>query len=528
MKASKGFNIFQKTKLRKPKESSFNLSHDLKTSFNMGELIPTTVMDILPGDKVKISVENMLRFAPLISPVMHKVKVQTHYFFVPNRLLWKDWDKWITGDSDVEHPFITIPGNDFISPGSLGDHLGITNGSPEQVTISPLPMAAYDKIFDEYFRDQNLVEERFVPLFPGDNNQPYRLKYERNPARRAWMHDYFTSCLPFAQKGEEAMIPLGDFNDVRLDYNHLDGDTFLNRGLDGLPAANADFDFIGTDANGSITNDVNNNPLHIDVTQNTFAKTSELNADAASVTNLRRAFRLQEWLERNARGGTRYVENILSHFGVRSRDSRLQRPEYIGGSRQNMTISEVLSTAQTEVTGGEIPIGQMGGHGISVGGGNSFEYSATEHGFIIGIISVMPETAYQQGIQKMHLRFDPFDYAWPTFAHIGEQPVTGLELYTGPGATPEYLDGTFGYIPRYSEYRYLPSRVSGDMRDDLAFWHLGRIFNDPPQLNEEFIECNPSRRIFAVTDPTEDTIYAHIFNNITAVRKLPKYGTPMF
>ena len=526
-KHNKGLNIFQRVAMRKPKESTFNLSHDVKTSFNMGELIPTNVMDILPGDKVSINVENMLRFAPLVSPVMHKVKVQTHYFFVPNRLLWAEWDTWITGDSDVEAPYVDLPAN-FVVPGTIGDYLGIINDSEELLKVSPMALAAYFKIYDEYFRDQNLVDTEFIPLVAGDNSFQYRVPHQTQPLRRAWMHDYFTSCLPFAQKGEEAMIPIGDFNDVPLDFNALDGPTYAANGVTGAPIIAGSIGNWESDGpDGDLQTTPSGVPVALDVTRNHTARTSDLEATTASVTNLRRAFRLQEWLERNARGGTRYVENILSHFGVRSKDERLNRPEYIGGSRQGMTISEVLATAQTELPEGQVPIGQMAGHGISVGGGNTINYTATEHGFIMGIISVMPETAYQQGVQKMHHRFDRLDYAWPTFAHIGEQPVLGKEIYAGPGADAAYLDGTFGYIPRYSEYRYQPSRVSGDMRDTLAYWHLGRIFGTPPQLNEDFISCDPSRRIFALTDGSA-TIYAHIFNNVTARRKLPKYGTPMF
>lgn len=490
----------------------------------MGELIPTSVIDVLPGDKFTIDVENMLRFAPLVSPVMHKVNVQTHYFFVPNRLLWTEWDKWITSDSDVEAPYVTMPSG-LINPKEIGDYLGIFNESDATIRISPMALAAYFLIHDEFFRDQNLVDEEFIPLTAGDNTANYRLRFAEQPLKRAWMHDYFTSCLPFAQKGDEAMIPLGEFDDVPIDFQ-AGGGTYLTD-FAGNAVPRSSWSSMQSIGNGQLRTNTDL-PTDLDVSANHTARTSDLNADAASVTNLRRAFRLQEWLERNARGGTRYVESILSHFGVRSKDSRLNRPEYIGGSRQNMTISEVLSTAQTQVSEGEVPIGQLAGHGISVGGGNKFTYTASEHGFIMGIVSVTPETAYQQGIPKMHSRFDRLDYAWPSFANIGEQPVLGKEVYAGTDADEEYLDGVFGYIPRYSEYRYLSSRVSGDMRDTLAYWHLGRIFGSPPQLNEDFIQCDPSRRIFAITDPSESTIYAHIFNNVTARRKLPKYGTPMF
>ena len=237
-------------------------------------------------------------------------------------------------------------------------------------------------------------------------------------------------------------------------------------------------------ASGNIksgTNGVDNNVLQ-DSTGDpiTFdfrgSQVVDIQADATDINTLRRAFRLQEWLERNARAGTRYVESILAHFGVKGSDSRLQRPEYIGGSKQNMVISEVLSTAENDSA--TIPVGQMAGHGISVGGGNVFSYNAEEHGWIIGIISVIPDTAYAQGLPRSFTRFDRLDYAWPTFANIGEQEVLVRELYAH-GPSPNVV---FGYIPRYSEYKYGIFKVSAEMRDTLAYWHLGRIFSDSPAL----------------------------------------------
>ncbi len=523
MKKGKNLNIFQRTALSRPKTSSFDLSHDVKMSFNMGQLVPTSCMEVIPGDRFNISVENMLRFAPLISPVMHKVTVSTHYFFVPNRLIWPEWEDWITSDSDVLPPMFNL---NTVNPGDIADYLGYNNETGGNIECSPLALAAYMLIYDEYYRDQNLEEKRFIPLETGNFNPDYQSFAQGAPFRRAWEHDYFTSCLPFAQKGDDVLIPLGEFSDVNVELrgDYPENTQLVRRSIDG----NLVISGVPLNVGGS-TGEViagASTKVNIDPNDTLLAKTSELEQEANSITTLRRAFRLQEWLERNARGGTRYIENILAHFGVRSKDSRLNRPEYIGGSKQPMVISEVLSTAQTEVTGGENPVGQMAGHGISVGGGNTFNYTATEHGFIMGIVSVMPETAYQQGLPRMHTRTDRLDYAWPTFAHIGEQAVLGKEVYTGPEADSEYLESTFGYIPRYSEYRNLPSRVHGEMKTDLSFWHMSRVFDDAPLLNSEFIQCDPTRRIFAVTDPSEDTIYAHIFNHVRAVRKLPKFGTP--
>jgi len=252
-----------------------------------------------------------------------------------------------------------------------------------------------------------------------------------------------------------------------------------------------------------------------------IAKTSDLVIAPTTINDLRRAFRLQEWLEKNARGGTRYIENILMHFGVRSSDKRLQRPEYITGLKTPVIISEVLNTSATD----QEAQGNMAGHGVAVSTGKYGNYFCEEHGYIIGIMSVMPQPAYQQGIPKTYLKSDPLDFFWPSFAHIGEQPVTNNELY----AYTATAEDTFGYVPRYAEYKYQASRVAGDFRTVLDYWHLGRIFATQPALNDTFIECTPDQceRIFAVQDG-EDNLYCQIMHKIKAVRPMPKFGTPNF
>jgi hypothetical protein len=517
-------NLFNSIQLPKIGSNVFDLSHDVKMSFKMGGLYPTCAMDCVPGDKVKISTETMLRFAPLIAPVMHKVNVTTHYFFVPNRILWPNWEQWITGNLDVVAPysyFYDIPVK------SLGDYLGLpTEATPNGYvypdknaqTFSPLSIAAYNKIWNEYYRDQNLQSELVDSLTDGENAAfgTSATSYAKSAVRqRAWQHDYFTSCLPWAQKGDAVTIPIGEFTDVPIEYSPGEY-TKLRYESDGSPYANTGIYF---DSGANAVNTGNVDPVNIDNSASLRAKTSELTAEAADINSLRRAFRLQEWLERNARGGTRYIESILAHFGVKSSDARLQRPEYLGGSKGKMVISEVLSTAETTA-----PVGQMAGHGISVSGGNEFQYNVEEHGWIIGLISVTPDTAYQQGLHRSLNKFDRLDYYWPTFANIGEQEVKAKEIY----ASSEFGDTVFGYVPRYAEYKYMNSRVAGEMKTSLDYWHLGRIFAEEPNLNGDFISCEPSTRIFAVEDPDVDNIYAHIFNNIKAIRKMPKYGTPSF
>lgn len=512
-------NIFDSVKMAAIPQSRFDLSHDVKMSFNMGELVPTCCIEALPGDKFDLSVENMLRFAPLIAPVMHKVNVTTHYFFVPNRLLWPDWGKWITGELEVEAPYVRLdPGHQY-GTGSLQDYLGYPTDAPVVNTrISPMPIAAYYLIYDEYYRDQNLIGSVFNPLVAG-LNAVYEGEFECK--QRAWMHDYFTSALPFSQKGAAVQIPLVDQGTIPVipnpDDNSLPPVKVITQPDGGNPSTGT----IQNTASDTLA-DAGAGPINFDFQGNQVV---DIQSDATDINTLRRAFRLQEWLEKNARGGTRYVESILSHFGIKSSDARLQRPEYIGGSKQNMIISEVLATAQSDNNPADatIPVGNMAGHGISVGGGNHFSYRCEEHGYIIGIINVQPMTAYQQGLHRSLTRFNRLDFAWPTFANLGEQPVLAKELYY-PTALPER---TFGYVPRYAEYKYMNSRVAADFKGSLSFWHLGRIFDTEPELNEEFINCVPDTRIFAVqgADIT-DHIYSHIFNRISVRRKLPRYGIP--
>lgn len=510
-------NAFTSVQYPKVGSNTFDLSHDVKLSFRMGKLYPTFVMDVLPGDRIRMSTETMLRFAPLISPVMHRVNVTTHFFFVPNRILWPNWEKWITGDLDAVPPYLQpADGRESIPSKSLGDYMGLPTGKEGMVNVqvNALPFAAYWRIFNEYYRDQNLVNEKHNADLTNGNNG-YLMMLDA-PAHRAWMHDYFTSALPFAQKGDSVALPLGNFDDVEVFSQFNSGNRGKAVSTDGLGTNLVGNWSSGGGGEAMLAGSI---PAMYDPNGTLRAKTSDLEAQSADINTLRRAFRLQEWLERNARGGTRYIENIMAHFGVRSSDARLNRPEFLGGAYQKMVISEVLSTAETEV-----PVGQMAGHGISVGSGKNFTYRAEEHGWIIGLINVQPVTAYQDGVNKMFQRKTRLEYYWPSFANIGEQEIKMVEIFVD-GSDRD--DNTFGYIPRYSEYRFINSRVAGEMRTTLNHWHMGRTFATAPALNETFISADPTTRIFAV-QADADHIYGHIYNNVRALRKIPKFGTPSF
>jgi len=514
MKQGSRGDIFKHVAVNKVGSNIFDLSHDIKTSFKMGQLVPTCAIDVIPGDKYKLGVENMMRFAPLVSPVMHNIDITTHYFFVPNRLMWSNWEGYITGEYQGEHPYFLNNGG--IDIGKLGDYMGLPTGIDNSLKINPFPFSAYTKIYDEYYRDQNQITEVTSPIIAG-NNPWVATRASAEPLKRAWQHDYFTSALPFAQKGDAVTMPLFAAGDGVVAINSESGSEplFVNVNDDIVNNASVNTNNAGQFTDAATGRFIDPNGSMVIPAE-----------DAGTITSLRRAFALQRWLEANARGGTRYIENIYARFGVTSSDKRLQRPEYIGGSKQKMVISEVLSTAETLNSSDATvnPVGQLAGHGISVGGGNTFTYEAEEHGWIIGIVSVRPSTAYQEGLLRKFDRQDIYDYYQPEFANIGEQEVKNTEIYAIQGITNNYRDGTFGYNPRYSEYKYEPNRVSGLMRSDLDFWHLGRIFGAETNLNETFINCDPDTRIFA--DETGDHIYAHIFNNIKAIRKMPKFGIP--
>lgn len=503
--------LFQSIRIKRPRFNAFDLGHEKKLSCNMGELIPILLQEVVPGDKFRGSSEMLLRMAPMVAPVMHRVNVYTHYFFVPNRLVWANWESFITGGATGNEapvfPRMIIENatKAQFNVGTLADYMGVP--TPDQVAawvnstyVNPLPFRAYQLIYNEYYRDQTLQPE--IAVTNNDTVDPAEQILLTTLRNRAWEKDYFTSCLPWAQRGGDVDLPI----DNTVSY---DTTSTYKLAAGGVPSGGA--------ATHSGTGDLLDSLNAATRVENIDEVTSSI-----TVNELRRSIKLQEWLEKNATAGGRYTEQILAHFGIRVPDFRLMRPEYIGGGKSPVVISEVLNTTGTATA----PQGSMAGHGVSVGNTHGFNYSAAEHGWIIGIMSVLPRTAYQQGLPRHFSKFDKFDYYWPEFANIGEQQVLNSEVYfpfTEAGAPASQ----FGYQSRYAEYKFGNSQVHGDFRASLYHWHMGRIFASAPALNASFIESNPTNRIFAVVD-SSDKLYVQIYNDVKAIRPMPMFGTPTF
>lgn len=501
--------------------SLFNLSHDRKLTFDMGQLVPFLLFDVLPGDKISCQTKLLARHLALLAPYMHQNDLRIYYYFVPDRLVHADWEAFIgggetgiEGDSIIS-PTITSPSPNGYGIHSLWDHMGLPTGVAN-LKVSARPFRAYYLIWNEWFRQQWVQAPLPVNKGNGNDATPYALQY------KAWEKDYFTSALPQTQKGPAVLLPLGDKAplkglSVTNNYSAVSSKGYVSTEADGtqIPAGavgheiNANGYFIQHPRLGAIG--PNNPPL-------LFADLTS--ASALVVNAIRDAFQAQQYFEINAECGSRYTELVKHHFGATSADSRLQRPEFLGGGTTRMIISEVLQTSAA--ISQPTPQGNMAGHGFASDKTPRFSRRFTEHGWVIGLIACQPRTAYQQGISRMWSRTSRFDYAWPVFSHLGEQQIKQKELKATGNAAIDELG--FGYNQRFDEYRRIESKVSGLFKTELDFWHLGRVFNNDPQLNGDFIKCNPSKRIFA--DESTPGCLVHAIHNIKALRTLPKRGTP--
>lgn len=515
------------------KRSKFSLSHTKLLSCDMGELIPCGITEVLPGDSIQQATSILLRCSPLLSPVMHPVHMRVHHWFVPHRLVWDDWEDFITAGPDGEDasafPTITIGGGSGAAVGSLADYLGVPTGV-NNIEVSALPFRGYALIWNEFYRDQDLQTELTVDTSDGaDTTTNTTLQ------NAAWEKDYFTSARPWEAKGPTITLPIGSTAPL--------GGNALIRGLgvtvaDNSPGGGASTQFkLSNETTPTFANSFVVSPadgIGIEAYQDgatwyPYARASLTEAaldggttpyadlsgaSAVTINALREALALQRFEEARARYGSRYTE-YLRYLGVRSSDARLQRPEYLGGGRQTVQFSEVLQTAE-----GTDPVGELRGHGIGAVRSNRYRRFFEEHGYIHTFLSVMPKTIYAQGLFRHWNRRTKEDFWQRELEHIGQQAVLNKEVYAAH-ASP---NATFGYQDRYDEYRRSESSIAGEFRQSsLDFWHFARIFGSSPALNADFVKGVPTDRTFAA--PSADVLYVMARHSIQARRLLTKVGT---
>lgn len=568
---AKGYRntLFTKVKTPNVPLNKFDLSYENLLSAGMGKLYPILCKEMLPGDRFRVKSDLLIRAMPMTSPVYGNLKAYIHYFFVPNRLVWSNWEEFITGGpngEDTHVPPYTTLGNflqDSITrdgesigesdpeilsklsylQGTLVDYLGLPSykgvtvgeSTPvvaitDQTPISLLPFRAFSLIWNEYYRDQNVDDEidiqkdvdGLAELSDTSSAGAGKFAFDYHlMRRRRWLKDYFTSALPTPQRGPDVSLPIIDSGSAIV----ADGNLYF-KGTGSVSENDILVPDRGSVAESEFTiasapQDTPNVPSIAGTQYSKGLKLQQGSLISATINDLRQAIALQRFYEISARAGSRYIETILGHFHVKSSDARLQRPEYIGGGVTPITISEIPQTSATDEIS---PQGNLAGRGLGFGRTNQAIYRAEEHGYLIGILSIIPEPVYYQGINKSFSRLQRDQYYWPSFAHLGEQPILKSELFVNPKAEEDQSQLLFGYAPRYAEYKYSPNEIHGLMRSSLSNWTFSRKL-DAANLNSEFLEVPAVNNPFAVQDDT-DKFVIWISHIIDALRPMPFYGTP--
>jgi hypothetical protein len=535
--------------------SRFDRSASLKTSFNAGDVVPFFLEEVLPGDTFSVDTSKVVRMQTLLTPMMDNVYLDTYYFFVPNRLVWDHWKEfcgentesaWIP-QTEYTMPQITSPAGQGWSVGTLADYFGIPTGVAG-LSVSALPFRAYALIINEWFRDQNLQDPLVVPTddstVAGVNTGTFVTDVAKGgkPFIAAKYHDYFTSALPAPQKGPDVLIPVaqaGSYPVVSLtDYvdaskstasvawQKLDGTNFSYNGSGHLAVGsygeqNGKY-LSGATAGSGVSADNN-----VDIAPANLWAIADGNAAAATINQLRLAFQIQKFYERQARGGSRYTEVVRSFFGVTSPDARLQRPEYLGGNRVPINVNQIVQQSGTESSG--TPQGTVVGQSLTTDKHSDFTKSFTEHGLIIGVMVARYDHTYQQGLNRLWSRKDKFDFYWPVFANIGEQAIKNKEIFAQGNDKDNEV---FGYQEAWAEYRYKPNMVTGEMRSayaqSLDVWHLADDYSTLPFLSDSWIREDKANidRVLAVTSAVSNQFFADIYVKNYCTRPMPMYSVP--